>query len=74
MEDIIIKSLNSVPECMEVQIDGTKIIMEIESTREEPVFMTGGCRIGEGFPRGSRQIFAGILYVFQENLAKNSEE
>lgn len=59
---------------MEVQIDGTKIIMEIESTREEPVFMTRGCRIGEGFPRGSRQIFAGILYVFQDILAKNSEE
>jgi len=38
----------------------------------EPVFTAGGWRIGEGFCRRSRQIFAGILGVWQENAAQNS--
>jgi len=39
---------------------------------QEPVVITGGWRIGEGFCCWSRQIFAAILDVWQENLTKTS--
>lgn len=37
----------------------------------EAVFIGEGCRIDKEFLRRSRQIFAGILDVLQENLTKN---